>query len=94
MLEKDLQAKIVKWLKSKGCIVLKYQQNATTRASVPDIIALKDGFWLAIEVKKAKNSPCRPGQREMVAKMDSMSYARIVWPENWPEIQKELGEML
>lgn len=94
MLEKDFQAKIVKYLRSKGALVIKYQQNATTRAAIPDILFLKDGFWGAIEVKKSKTAKYRPGQKEMVAKMDSMSYARVVYPENWGEMQKELAEIL
>lgn len=95
--EVDLQSKIIKWLRSQKCIVIKYQQNATTRASIPDIIFLKEGFWGAIEVKKTKTSPYRPGQREMVAKMDNMSWARVIYggkDSNWPEVQKELTEIL
>lgn len=94
MLEKDFQAKVVKWLRSQHCIVLKYQQNATTRASIPDILFLKEGFWGAIECKKSKTAKYRPGQKEMVAKMDEMSWARVAYPENWDEIKKELEEIL
>lgn len=94
MLESDLQAKIIRWLRAKGAVVIKYQQNATTRVSVPDILFLKEGFWGAIEVKKSKTAKYRPGQKDTVAKMDAMSWARIVYPENWPEVQKELGELL
>ena len=94
MLEKNFQAKVVKWLRSQHCIVLKYQQNATTRASIPDILFLKEGFWGAIECKKSKTAKYRPGQKEMVAKMDEMSWARTVYPENWGEVQKELEELL
>lgn len=94
MLEKDFQAKVAKWLRSKGCMVLKYQQNATTRASIPDILFLKEGFWGALEVKKSKTAKYRPGQKEMVAKMDEMSYARVVYPENFDDIKAELEEIL
>lgn len=97
MLESDLQAKIIKWLRSQGCVVFKYQQNATTRAALPDIFFVKDGFWGAIEVKKTKSSPFRPGQKEMVAKLDLMSWAKIVWggkTSNWSEVQTELKEIL
>lgn len=97
MLEKDLQSQIMKWLRSKGCVVLKYQQNATTRAAIPDILALHEGFWLAIEVKKTKSSPFRPGQKQMVEKLDNWSWAKVVWGgknSNWPEIKKELEELL
>lgn len=92
--EADFQKTIIKWLRAKGCLVIKYQQNATTRASIPDIIFLKEGFWGAIEVKKSKTSKFQPGQKEMVSKMNEMSWAKVVWPENWKETQKELGEIL
>lgn len=92
--EADFQKTIIKWLRDKGCLVIKYQQNATTRASIPDILFLKEGFWGAIEVKKSKTSKFQPGQKEMVSKMNEMSWAKVVWPENWKESQKELGEIL
>ena len=92
--ESDFQAKICKWLRENQCIVLKYQQNATTRSGIPDLIFLKDGFWGALEVKRSKNAPFRPGQKEMVKKMDEMSWARAVYPENWSDIKSELEEIL
>lgn len=94
MKEADFQSKIVKWLRSKGCMVLKYQQNATTRAGIPDIIFLKEGFWGAIEVKKSKTAKFRPGQKEMVVKMNEMSWAKAVYPENWDETRSELEIIL
>lgn len=97
VVERDFQKTVIRWLRAQHCIVLKYQQNATTRAALPDIFFLKDGFWGAIEVKKTKTSPFRPGQREMVAKLDSMSWAKIVWGgknSNWPEVEEELKEIL
>ena len=94
MLEKDFQAKVIKWLRSQGCIVLKQQMNATTRAGTPDILFLKEGFWGALEVKKSKNSSFRPGQKEMLKKMDEWSWAKAVYPENWDTIKAELQEIL
>lgn len=88
--ESDFQKTVIKWLRSHGFLVLKYQQNATTRASIPDIIFLKDGFWGALECKRSKTAKFQPGQKEMIAKMDEMSWARIIYPENWPEVKKEL----
>ena len=94
MLEKDFQNSIAKWLRAKGCVVLKYQQNATTRASIPDLIFLKDGFWGAIEVKKSKTAKFRPGQKETVEKLNGMSWAKAVYPENWAEVKAELSDIL
>lgn len=92
--EAKFQAKIISWLKKQGCLPIKYEQNATTKAGIPDIIFFKEGFWGALEVKKSKTAKFQPLQKEMIAKMDEMSWARAVYPENWDEIKKELEEIL
>lgn len=92
--EAKFQSEMVKWLRSKGCVVYKLQANATTRVAQPDILALKDGFWLAIEAKASKNAKRQPGQKEMIEKLNEMSWAKIVWPDIWEETKKELEEML
>ena len=87
--EQDLVKKIIRWLRTEKCTIID--------TNTPSVFFVKDGFWGAIEVKKTKTSPFRPGQREMVAKLDSMSWAKIVWSgkdTNWPETQEELKEIL
>ena len=90
--ESNLQQKITKWLRSQKCFVWKMQQN--TQAGVSDLFFCYEGFYGFLEVKRSKTAKRRPGQEAFVRKMDEWSYARVVWPENWPEIQKELKEML
>lgn len=92
--EAKFQAKIVSYLKKKGCVVLKYEQNATTHSGFPDILFMESGFWGAIEVKKSKNAKFQPLQKEMIEKLDKMSWARVVYPENWEEVKKEIEEIL
>ena len=94
MLEKDFQKAVIKWLKFRGCLVLKYEQNATTRAGVADVFFCKEGFYGFLECKKAKNSPLRPGQKQFIEKVDNWSYGKIIYPENWAKIKKELEIML
>lgn len=53
-LEKDFQKTVINWLKSKGCIVLKYQQNATTIAGVSDVFFCKEGFYGFMNARKQK----------------------------------------
>lgn len=92
--ESDFQAKIIKWLRSKGCFVMKNQQNATTQKGVADVFFCKEGFYGFLEVKKSKNAKRQPGQEAFIAKMDDWSYGELVYPENWTDIQSELEEML
>lgn len=92
--ESKFQTKVSKWLRERGCLVLKYQQNATTRQSVADLFFCKEGFYGFIECKRSKSAPLRPGQKEFINKMNDWSWAKICYPENWEETKKELGVML
>lgn len=82
----DLEKIIIRFLRSKGCMVFLIEK--------PTILFLKEGFWGAIECKRSKTAKYRPGQKAMVAKMDEMSWARVAYPEKWGEIRKELEEIL
>lgn len=94
VLEKDFQKEVIRWLKSQHCLVLKYEQNATTRAGVADVFFCKEGLYGFLECKKFKTAKLRPGQKEFIEKMDSWSYGKIIYPENWEETKKELEELL
>lgn len=93
-MEKELQAKIIKWLKSKGCYVMKTQPGAGVPVGTSDIFFCKEGFYGWIEVKRSKTSKFQPLQREFIAKMDNWSWARVVYPENYDEVKTELSQML
>lgn len=80
--EKDVE----RWLKKHGCIV--------KRTESPTFLFLKEGFWGAIECKASARAKFQPGQKEMVAKLNDWSYAKVAWPANWPEIQEELSVIL
>lgn len=92
--ESDLQAKIIKWLRSKGCVAMKLAPGMGIPRGTPDILFLKEGLWGFLECKRAKNAPKQPGQQQMVDKLNEWSYARFVSPENLEEVQRELEELL
>lgn len=92
--EAYLQGKIVKYLKGKGCYVIKTTPGPGVPVGCPDIIFLKDGFWGGLEVKGSKTARFQPLQKQTIALLDGMSYCRPVFPGNWPEIMLELDEIL
>lgn len=92
--EASFQASFIKWLKAQGCLVWKLEQSATTQAARPDVLALKEGAWLAIEFKRSAKARFRPGQKQMIEKLDNWSWCKAVYPENENEIKKELTEWL
>lgn len=94
MLEKDFQAKIIKYLKSKGCFVWKTQQNATTQAGVADIFFCKGPVYGFMEVKKSRTAPLRPGQKEFIERMGRYTYAEKVCPETWETEKTKVEKLL
>ena len=71
-----------------GCMVLK--NDPTYLQGVPDLTVFCGNKWAALEVKKSKNASHRPNQNYYVDKMNRMSYATFVYPENEKEVLAEL----
>ena len=94
MKESDFQYKVVKWLKSKGCYVVKNSANPGVPSGCPDIVFFKEGFYGFIEAKPKKNAKFQPLQKATLKKLNDWSWAKVVYPENWEEIKKELAVIL
>lgn len=95
MAEAAFQGKVIRWLKSKGCFVIKTQAGPATPVGTPDLIALfPGGGWCALEIKASAKSKYQPLQKVTIAKLDAMYFSRAVWPENWDEIKKELDKII
>ena len=92
MLERDFQAKLIKELKGQfpGCIVMK--NDASYIQGIPDLLVLYKDKWAALECKKFGNASKQPNQVYYVDKMDAMSFARFVSPENMKEVLNELQQ--
>lgn len=92
--ESVLQSKVIKYLKSKGCYVIKTKPGVGTPVGCPDIIFLLEGFWGALEVKGSAKAPYKPLQKETLEQLGQWSFARRIDPANWPIIRKELDNLL
>lgn len=95
-IETTLQAKIRKYLRDKGCYVIKTRPDAraSTPTGCPDIIFMLEGFWGAIEVKASPKAPYKPLQEETLDQLNEWSWAKRVDPTNWPGIREELNKIL
>ena len=92
MKESDFQSRLKKKIKKRfpGCIILK--NDPTCVQGIPDLLILYKDRWAALECKvkeDAAKSP-RPNQPYYVNKMNEMSYASFVYPENEEEILNEV----
>lgn len=91
-LERDFQRDLIKELKDifEGCIVMK--NDSSYIQGIPDLIVLFNDRWAALEVKKSRTASHRPNQEYYVDKMDEMSFASFIYPENKEAVLNELQE--
>lgn len=57
---------------------------------IPDLLVLHNNKWAALEGKKEATASHRPNQDYYVEKMNKMSFARFIYPENSKEVLDEL----
>jgi len=57
MREQDIHRKIKAYLKSEGWAVWKNHGSAYSESGLPDLMALRDGIFLAVEVKRPGYPP-------------------------------------
>ena len=68
--------------------------DPTDIQGVPDLLVLIGPYWFALEGKRSENASHRPNQQYYVDKMDSMSFARFIYPENMEEVLDEIERTL
>lgn len=93
MLERDYQRKLIKKLKDKfpGCLIVK--NDAQLKQGIPDLLILYKDKWVALEVKVSATAHHQPNQDIYVKRMNEMSYASFIFPENEEQVFKELEEV-
>ena len=98
MLERDFQKDLIKKLKDRypGCMVLKNDPNY--KSGIPDLTILYKDYWAVLEVKKSekealkKQTGTRANQPRYVKRLNEMSFAAYIFPENEEVILHELDK--
>jgi hypothetical protein len=92
MLESVYQGKLIKKLERvfPGIIILK--NDSALRQGIPDLILLYNDRWAALEVKAYRDADQQPNQEYYIIKMDQMSYAEFIYPENEVEVISDLHQ--
>ena len=90
--ENEFQRKLIQKLKNlfPGCIVLKNDANYIQ--GIPDLAIFYNNKWAVLECKKSKTAKRQPNQEYYVSKMNEMSFARVIYPENEQEVLNELQQ--
>ena len=92
MTENQYQAKLINKLRQMfpGCIILK--NDPTYQQGVPDLIILWNDYWASLEVKPRGEFYAQANQVYFVNKLDEMSFAAFIFPENEEEVLNALQQ--
>lgn len=92
MLESKFKTNLKKRLKQEfpGCIVM--HLDPTEIQGIPDLIILWKDRWAALEGKRHATAHHQPNQEFYVKKMNNMSYAAFIYPENMEVVIGELQQ--
>lgn len=92
MTENKYQAKLIKKLKQMfpGCFILK--NDSSLRQGVLDLTILYGEEWASLEVKASADSDIQPNQDYYVRRLNDMSFAAFIYPENEAEVLGALQE--
>lgn len=90
MLENKFKTNLIKEIQGRlpGAIIFHLDPNELQGA--PDLLVLYKDKWAALEGKKNATASHRPNQDYYVERMNGMSFARFIYPENKEEILDEL----
>lgn len=94
MLESRFKTKLIKEIEDlfPGCLIL--HGDANEIQGIPDLLILYKHTWAALEGKKKEHSRHGPNQDYYVEKMNDMSFASFIYPENKEEVLYELQRAL
>lgn len=86
MLESVYQGKLIKKIEKRflGCVILK--NDTDYLQGIPDLLILWGDCWAMLEVKASSNAAHQPNQDYYVLKLNQMSFAAFIFPENEEEI--------
>lgn len=92
--ESQFQSALIKELKKifPGCMVLK--NDSSYYQGIPDLLILYNDHWAMLECKRYSNASHRPNQDYYIDKLNGMSYASFISPDNKKEVLDELQEAL
>ena len=94
-LESAFKSRVLSFIREEllpGSITLHLDPN--TRQGIPDTQVLFERRWGFLEFKRSATASLRPNQEYYVDLLNSMSFARFIYPENEWEVLRELERAL
>lgn len=73
-----------------GCEIIR--ADTSHQQGMPDNFILWGPCWASLEFKASRTSSRRPNQKHYIQKLDDMSFAAFVYPENEDEVLDALEQ--
>ena len=67
-----------------GCVIMK--TDTSYQQGLPDLLILWKNFWASLEVKRSASESSQPNQDHYIERLDEMSFAAYIYPENEVEV--------
>lgn len=90
MLENKFKMKLCREIEERFPGSMIFHLDPSERQGAPDLLVLYKDKWAALEGKKNAKASHRPNQDYYVGKMNEMSYAAFIFPENKEEVLNDL----
>lgn len=90
--ESRFQHEVIQMLHERfpGCVVSK--NPAGYKNGFPDLTVFWGKHWAMLECKREEDAAKRPNQDYWVDRLNKMSFARFIFPENREEVLDELQQ--
>ena len=92
--ENKFQADLIKELKDIFPEAIVTKLDANHIQGIPDILILQGNKWAALECKRSSKESFQPNQTYYVDKLNKMSFAAVIFPENKKEVLDGLQSAL
>lgn len=90
MAENAFKTKLIREIKAMFPDCMVYHLNPQDYQGSPDLLVLNGDRWAVLEGKDYATAKHQPNQDWYVSKMNCMSFARFIYPENKEEVLNEL----
>ena len=90
MKESDFQKGLIKELQAKYPDAIITKVEPVSIQGIPDLLILHKDKWAMLECKKNKTARHQTHQDYYVDKLNNMSYAAFVYPENKEDVLHDL----
>ena len=90
--ENRFQSDLIAELKERfpGCFILK--NDSSYIQGIPDLLILYGDRWAMLECKRSETEHHQPNQDWYISRLDEMSYASFIFPENRERVISELEQ--